>query len=313
MRTLLFAALFAPALALADGAVLLFPAIGTPTQVTIAGRVLKDVPSKGSSTFSKNLRRLMASNWEGAKLDVHLGSETVSVTSMGEGAFEAVFTPKKPFPAGVQIAEANLAGAKTATAAVEILSPDSPFFVISDFDDTVAVSEVLDPGKLLTNALLRDEASQLAVNGMPEFYRCLRAQPGPPPFALVSGSPIQFAPRVGAFLAKNSYPPMALYLRDLNPGTLSNYKQPIIRVLLKRVPNAAVCIGDSGEHDPEVYKQISTEFPGRVKRIYIRNAGHAEDLKRFEGMFFFKDPKEAALDAVAHGLASKECVSEAFP
>jgi phosphatidate phosphatase APP1 len=246
---------------------------------------------------------------------VRYGGETVNVVSGHEGDFEATFRPKPPktFEVGIENADASAPGAKGGTVPVEVLAVDAPYFVVSDFDDTVAVSEVLDKGKLLTNALLRDESTQLAVKGMPAFYGCLRDQPGRPAFALVSGSPVQFAPRIAAFLMKNLYPPMGLYLRELSPGTLSNYKQPVIRVLMKALPNPAVYVGDSGEHDPEVYKQMNAEFPDRVKRIYIRNAGHAEDPKRFEGMFFFNDPKEAALDAVAHGLASKECVSKAFP
>ena len=82
---------------------------------------------------------------------------------------------------------------------------------------------------------------------------------------------------------------------------------------MKEVPNDVVLIGDSGEHDPEVYAQMRAEFPGRVKAIYIRNAGHAEDVKRFAGMLLFKHPREAALDAVTRGLASPECVARAFP
>jgi phosphatidate phosphatase APP1 len=58
---------------------------------------------------------------------------------------------------------------------------------------------------------------------------------------------------------------------------------------------------------------MRSEFPDRVKAIYIRNAGHAEDVKRFDGMFLFKNPKDAALDAVTKGLASAACVGRAFP
>ena len=182
-----------------------------------------------------------------------------------------------------------------------------------DRDSRIAEQESF--GRITTHlwSLLRDESTQLAVKGMAAFYSCLRAQPGTPAFALVSGSPTQFAPRIGAFLSKNRFPPMGLYLRELGPNTLSNYKQPVIRVLMRTIPNQAVYVGDSGEHDPEVYKMMNEEFPDRVKRIYIRNAGHAEDLNRFEGMFLFSEPKEAALDAVALGLADKECVAKAFP
>ncbi|HEY0604687.1 MAG TPA: App1 family protein, partial [Herpetosiphonaceae bacterium] len=36
-----------------------------------------------------------------------------------------------------------------------------------------------------------------------------------------------------------------------------------------------VLIGDSGQHDPEIYTQIVREQPGRVRAIYIRNVSRA--------------------------------------
>jgi phosphatidate phosphatase APP1 len=314
VRILLVALLALPALARADGAVLLFPAIGSLTKVTLTGRVFKD-EAHGSTTLSKNVRRLTASNWEGAAVEVRYAGQSKNVVSGHDGNFEAVFeqVPPKTFAISNQKAEARVSGAKVGVASVEIVPPTAPFFVVSDFDDTVAVSEVLSKRRLLANALLKDETTQSVVPGMSAFYACLRDNPDKPSFALVSGSPVQFAPRIGAFLSNHRFPPMGLYLRDLGAGTLTDYKQPLIRGLLRGLPNKAVLIGDSGEHDPEVYRQMIEEFPGRVVRAYIRNAGRTEDKARFEGLMLFDEPKQAALDAVAKGLASKACVDEAFP
>ncbi len=315
MRHLLTALLAFPALAAASGAVVLFPAIGSLEKVTLTGRVFKEEATSGSSTLSMNLRRLMASNWEAAPVEVRYAGMSKNVVSGHDGNFEAVFEAIAPrvFAVGSQRAEARVGEAKSGLAVIEILAPAAPFFVVSDFDDTVAVSEVLSRHKLLANSLLKDEATQAAVPGMAAFYGCLRENPGKPSFALVSGSPQQFAGRIGTFLLNNRFPPMGLYLRDLGPGTLSGYKQPMIRGLLRGLPNKAVFIGDSGEHDPEVYRQMTEEFPARVLRTYIRNAGHAEDPTRFIGQMLFEEPKQAALDAVGQGLASTACVARAFP
>lgn len=86
----------------------------------------------------------------------------------------------------------------------------------------------------------------------------------------------------------------------------------MLRALLKEVPNPVVLIGDSGEHDPEVYAQIRSEFPGRVKAIYIHNVGKADDPKRFTDMMLFKEPRAAAFDAVKRGFASPSCVADVF-
>jgi phosphatidate phosphatase APP1 len=313
LAVLVLALVAAPALA--DPAVLLSPALGRPGGVTLQGRVLAETPH-GSTALSRNLRSLAARNWEGAKVEVSFQGLAATVTSGKDGNFQVTLQPSKgrAFPPGRHSAQASVTGA-TAMARVEILADSTPFLVISDFDDTLAISEVTQPDKLVTNALLRDEGTQKAVPGMPGFYGCLGASvEAVPGFALVSGSPIQFMPRVGAFLARHEFPAgFGLYLRDLGPGSLSDYKQPIIRGLLQRFPQPVVLVGDSGEKDPEVYAQIREEFPGRVRAIYIRDAGNSADATRFSDMVLFKDASTAALHAVQAGLARRSCVTAAFP
>jgi phosphatidate phosphatase APP1 len=300
---------------LADPAVLLSPALGSPGSVTLQGRVLAEAPH-GSTALSRNLRSLAARNWKGAKVEVSFEGVTATVTSADDGNFQVTLQPPegRSFSPGRSSAQARVPGA-TASASVEILADSAPFLVISDFDDTLAISEVTKPGKLAANALLRDEDTQKAVPGMPGFYGCLGADAkAAPGFALVSGSPVQFIPRVGAFLERHHFPSgFGLFLRDFGPGTLSTYKQPLIRSLLQRFPQPVVLVGDSGEKDPEVYAQIREEFPGRVRAIYIRDAGNSANAARFPDMVLFKDASIAALHAAQAGLARRECVTDAFP
>ncbi|WNG63016.1 DUF2183 domain-containing protein [Archangium gephyra] len=300
---------------LADPAVLLSPSLGRPGSVTLQGRVLADTPH-GSSALTRNLRSLAARNWVGAKVEVSFEGVTATVTSAEDGNFQVTLQPPegRSFAPGRSSAQARVTGA-SATAFVEILADAAPFLVVSDFDDTLAISEVTKPTKLAANALLRDEDTQKAVPGMPGFYGCLGAdEKTPPGFALVSGSPVQFIPRVGAFLERHRFPAgFGLFLRDFGPGTLSTYKQPLIRSLLHRFPHPVVLVGDSGEKDPEVYAQIREEFPGRVRAIYIRDAGNSANASRFQDMVLFKDASTAALHATQAGLARRECVTAAFP
>ncbi|MGQ0508685.1 MAG: phosphatidate phosphatase App1 family protein [Myxococcaceae bacterium] len=232
-----------------------------------------------------------------------------------DGEFQAMFNApdKSPYLIGSALAEAHVAGA-SAQAQVQIVADDAPFLLISDFDDTVAISNVLQVRKVLRTALLQDETTQSAVEGMAPLYHCLLSEKSAvPAMAVVSGSPVQFAPRMAAFLRRNGFPFSGLYLRKWAPSTLSNYKQPVIRKLLKLLPHPVVLVGDSGEHDPEVYAQIRREHPDRVKRIYIRDAGKSADKARFEGMVLFKTADQAARDAVAQGLMSEACLTKTFP
>ncbi|MCI0572179.1 MAG: DUF2183 domain-containing protein [Myxococcaceae bacterium] len=297
-------------------AVFLAPALGSTREVTVSGRVYRDAPSPGSSTLARNLRRLTAGNWEGAPLQLSFAGQTAELRSGQDGRFEVTFRAPDGGPgflAGLHEVRARAPGAEARTP-VEVVADEAPFFVVTDFDDTLGQTNVLSARGLFTSALLQDADTQPVVEGMAEFVRCLSTgKPARPGVAVVSGSPVQYGPRMMRFLARNGFPFTGLYLRNLGPGTLRGYKQPRIRQLLTQMQQPVVFVGDSSEHDPEVYAEMREAFPERVQHIYIRKVGHAEDAARFEGMVLFDAPAEAAWHAVRHGLASEACVRAAFP
>ena len=298
----------------ADPQVLLAPAVGSPSRLTASGRVLKARPAESHGPVGRNLRQLTASQWPRAAVELRLGDQAAAVEADDEGDFRFTFqAPEgRPFPPGWTTLSASVRGASAAVRAL-VLPPEAPFLVVSDFDDTVAVTGVTSTPQLLRTTLAADAASQEAVPGMADFYQCLAAQAPAPGFALVSGSPIQYLGRVARFLELKRFPPMALELRRLGPGTLTGYKPPVLRRLLAEVPNPVVLVGDAGEKDPEVYRQVAQEHPGRVKAIYIRKVGPPSPPQRFEGMLLFEEAGEAARDAAAKGLADEGCVEARFP
>ena len=294
---------------LARPQVLLFPAVGAPTSVTVQGRVLKDRGTSGSNVLSQNLRRLTAGDWDGAPVEVSLAGSVIKTRTDHDGVFEATFTlsAKQALKPGFEEVIAKAPGA-AAVGAVRILDPHAPFLVISDFDDTLSVSNVLSTRGLLKSALLQSAATLPAVPGMSDLYGCLVDGNTPSPgLAVVSGSPHQYASRITGFLWRNGFPFAGVYPRDFGLRTLRDYKQPVIRKLMESAPQKVILIGDSGEHDPEVYAQIRKEFPDRVLAIYIHDVGRAEDRSRFEGMILFKDAADAAKDAAQRGFISKAC------
>lgn len=317
MRLLvLLAALAAlPLLARAEAEIDGFPAIGSGRAVTVSGRVLRQRSSKDGSALAKNLERLTSGRLEGVEVELAFEGQTARSVTGDDGFFEVTFTAPRtqPFTPGAKVAQLSAGGAH-GVLPVQVIADDAPFLVVSDFDDTLAVTQVVHPRKMLRAALLQDGETQPAVPGMAALFRCLSQAKVAPAFALVSGSPQQFVPRTMTFLRANDFPFLGLYLRDLGPGTLKGYKEPVIRALLTRFPSLPVlAFGDSGEHDPEVYARIRREFPGRLARVYIRDAGHAEDPARFPEMLLFHDAAEAARDAAQRGFAPGACVEAAFP
>jgi phosphatidate phosphatase APP1 len=61
------------------------------------------------------------------------------------------------------------------------------------------------------------------------------------------------------------------------PRKAEDHKRELIGNMLALYKDLPfVLIGDSGQHDPEVYRQIVDEYPGRVAAVYIRNVSRDE-------------------------------------
>jgi hypothetical protein len=163
--------------------------------------------------------------------------------------------------------------------------------VISDIDDTVKESNVLDRDELLANAFLRPYQP---VEGMPELYESWAGQGVAVHY--VTAGPWQLYPALWQFIEGCGFPGVEIQMRDLrvkDRTVLSffqdsqPYKIERIREILRRFPGRRfVLVGDSGEHDPEVYGAVAAEFPERVRGIFIR-AVRAEHLERerYRGWF----------------------------
>ena len=150
--------------------------------------------------------------------------------------------------------------------------------VISDIDDTIKDSQVVDRRELLANTFLRNFRS---VSGMPDVYQRW-AQQGTA-FHYVSSSPWQLYPALQALHTQLGFPDGTIHLRNfrLREELLKRLiirrsgKATEIRKLLQAMPQRRfVLVGDSGEKDPKIYQKICREFPGRVEAVFIRNMPH---------------------------------------
>lgn len=184
---------------------------------------------------------------------------------------------------------------------------DEGFSIVSDIDDTVKITQVLDRGEMLRNTFVRPFR---AVPGMAELYRRLLAKGGGLHF--VSAGPKQLTGPLEEFLEKEGFPPFSLQMRffHLDPGTIGeissgaeNFKVTTIGALFKRFSKRRfLLVGDSGEKDPEAYARLLAEFPGQVTGVWIRDVtGEAAGSPRYEKLYsgeaksllrVFHDPKE---------------------
>lgn len=190
--------------------------------------------------------------------------------------------------------------------AVELV-PARGVSVVSDIDDTIKVTGVGDRRVVLQNTFLRTFEP---VPGMPELYRRWAAAGAV--FHYVTASPWQLYAPLDEFRAAAGFPAgsfeMQLFrFKDRTALNLltapDELKRPAIEALLTTWPERRfVCVGDSGQRDPEMYAGLARKHPEQILRIFIRNVtGSSPDDERFRRAFtglpadrwrLFDDPAE---------------------
>ena len=157
---------------------------------------------------------------------------------------------------------------------VQLIPPEG-ISVISDVDDTIKVSRILQKSELFTNTFVKPYSS---VSGMAHRYQQWAEQGAT--FHYVSGTPWQLYPALSTFMSNEGFPAGSFHLRTIHfwDRRLRNlfadahtYKKPPIREILLRYPlRQFVLVGDLGEYDAEIYSELARECPNQVHSIWLR-------------------------------------------
>ena len=148
--------------------------------------------------------------------------------------------------------------------------------IISDIDDTIKISNVLDKHELLANTFLREFQP---VPGMARQYQKWASDGAS--FHYLSSSPWQLYPSLSEFIDRHGFPMGSFHLNNFRMKDKSFFslfqsaqktKPPRIEEILNRYRQRSfILIGDSGEKDPEIYATIARRYPQQIKHIFIRN------------------------------------------
>jgi phosphatidate phosphatase APP1 len=154
------------------------------------------------------------------------------------------------------------------------LIPEQGLSVISDVDDTIKISQVIDKKALIEQVFFKDYE---VTPGMPDFYGELEKKGAY--FHYISASPWQLYPSLKPFVDAH-YPRGSFSLRYFRLTDSSfirffrssmEYKIGAISTIIERYPqHEFILIGDSGENDPEVYATIFQRYPKNIRKILIR-------------------------------------------
>jgi len=270
------------------------------------------VSPENEKYFNDRIQYLLADNERGKIFQVNIGSRDFATDpSAANGHFSAKAQfARAIFPPGQSPAWLTVrlltGDSREVTGTIRLIQPEG-VSVISDVDDTVKLSDVLNRAKLMENTFVKPFQ---AVPGMAELYRDWEARGAVLHF--VSASPWQLYPALRDFFRDAKFPAAVLHLKsirftdatvlDLFKSNLE-YKKSTIAALLARYPkHRVILVGDDGEQDPEAYAALLKNYPKQIQRVYIRSVtGKAASDPRFQALFqgvaaekwkLFRDPRE---------------------
>lgn len=334
-------------LAASDGAAIVIPymSYGTADRLMLRGRVLKDegfvTPEAGHSGW-RNLtelyKRLGSDEVPGARLRARFEGAEQEIVTDDDGYFQAELALSQPVAAGWhQVAlelldPAPASGHASATAEVLVPPASARFGIISDIDDTVLWSNVTNKIRMLKMLVMSNARTRKPFKGVAAFYRALHAGAGGAdanPVFYVSSSPWHLYTPLVDFLRSQNLPIGPLMLRELGVKSLfgagghHEHKLASIERLFDTYPHLPfVLIGDSGQEDPEIYRELVLRHPQRIKAIYIRNVN--PDPERIEAidrlaeevrtsgaqLVLVPDSEYAATHAAGEGLIAAGAAAE---
>ena len=321
---------------------------GTVNRLYLKGRVLEDERIGGAQekdTILSNLvnmyKRFESDEVAGARLKAVFGTEEAHTVTDREGYFHFDLLPESPVLAEdlwhpvdlhlVEIPRPYEPGFRT-RAEVMIPPPEAEYGIISDIDDTIVRTSATDTLAMARSVFLNNARTRLPFAGVSEFYRSLqlgRNGRRNNPFFYVSSSPWNMYDLLRDFLDLNQIPAGPLLLRDfglMNNALISKggghmgHKFREIERILQTYPDLNfVLVGDSGQEDPKIYREVALRFPGRVLAIYIRDVQLPEREKiavdiaselaghKLE-MVIVDNTAEAADHAAGRGLIYREAI-----
>jgi len=164
-----------------------------------------------------------------------------------------------------------------------------PRGVISDIDDTILISHATRTGKKFWLSVSKNAYTRRPFPGVSRFYEAL-SEKGKHPVFYVSSSDWNLYDMIRDFLNYRKIPLGPVLLKDLHVdlrniwksgGGSHQHKLEKIEMLLDLYPGMKfILIGDSGQHDPELYAEIMSSHPARVIAVYIREIKTISDQRR---------------------------------
>jgi len=256
----------------------------TPEHWVARGRVLTRLIRPEVRPGQRQLRNLLQ------MLSLFLTDEVaeVTVTAPAHGVSaitdeEGYFTLLVPRGTAQGWAEVTVeAEDARAVLPVQVTGPGARLAVVSDIDDTVIATGAWNLWRNLRTTFTGNLQTRTVFPDAVELLGRL-SQEGRNPLFFVSSSPWNLHGFLEALFARASLVRAPLFLRDLGIGevqpaasTHGEHKGSVLDRLLAANPDLPFwLVGDTGQHDAEIYAAAAARHPGRIARVTLRRAGRA--------------------------------------
>ncbi|PRY93369.1 phosphatidate phosphatase APP1 [Hasllibacter halocynthiae] len=273
------------------GAPVIDPYLGyaTPETLVARGRVLtalkRGEAREGQSRLG-NLRQ-MASLFLTSEVEgVTVAARGVTAVTDAEGYFHLVLPRGDALPGWTDI-RATVEGAEVgdeASLPVLVARPDARFGIISDVDDTMIRTGAYSLAKNLWTSFTGNALTREVFADSLKLMEAL-SEDGRNPVFYVSSSPWNLHDFLRDVFARAGLPEGPLFLKDYGISETSliseshgGHKGSAIETILAAHPDLSfVLIGDTGQHDAEVYLDAALRHEGRVRRVILREPGPGPD------------------------------------
>jgi len=271
---------------------------GNKETINIEGRVIEvrneSIPKPSDNWLVnsyRKLRQLINDEKKYTSVILTINNHAFGTKTGEEGFFNLSLPKPADLQPGFHTTYSNIGKGQTNQCQLLIVSPENTIGIISDFDDTVIITDVLDKQQAISNTMILNYKQREVVPGMASWYREILSANSKPKFAalfFVTGSPKQLQKGINQFLDYHQFPTRTIFTKKLNgknSDPLLNqfkYKMQKIETILAMYPTMNfVLIGDDGERDPEVYHAIYERMPLRVIDTWIRPVDPSTERKRY--------------------------------
>jgi len=296
--------------------IITFDSYGTNSHFYLRGRALED---ESINLDSRNVFSLLVNMWKrmetdevkNSEINIKLPNDRILKTKTDNHGYFKIDEPVKNIqelineegwvnfeasyakPSGKRIIQHE----NRFPGKILIPSTKAKFGVISDIDDTILHTGVVSilKWRVLINTAFKTAKKRLPLSGAPDLYNLLhRGESGnnANPIFYVSHSPWNLYRYLELFLRQNDFPKGPILLRTMQTffkrkeeGHKPQKQLEILNLLKTYTDLPFILIGDSGEHDADIYKEIAELYPDRIKAIYLRSVNSKKRMIRVRGLF----------------------------